>query len=719
MSVGSSAALGGQFAELAKVKAAVQHDPALYPEVLRGVLPLAQMDNAPINCWVSVFLVDAFNCDDLDHDKKTELAIECLDAIQAMLSRNDTATLKYSVIAACSMYPILFSYVSSNPAESGLWAKMLQLKSSILSLWTEDNSRLGLEVACVKFAQQLISVQSFGSKNRDPRLMDHSDVSLASVPPGHPLIEPTLEAEALGLLDRLLNVFHEPVLSVQRLTSTIAVLNPLLRTREGTVQKVLRTLLSFDSTTKSTKSSNSMRAELDYKMVDKALKLLLDDLLNQHIVPKYSPQIRQYLATLTKARASEKLRKRVAEEDAQNKRHKVEQRTMPANVSTQLPPGPATYTSLYSLIGASDPLQSFDARELPLDIAVNIAIAGIASANQELLDNSFRIVRARFQELLTRAPAENVQSDHYPMDSYEDDDDVRQEGSDYEPGEDSDDAPKADYDEEYSANMMPSTDFKLPPPQKLSDENKVKELRRLADRLMSYGKYYQNSSDAAALTNQGLNRAAISKWDSSAGITLMSRMVTRGLCHSPKEQDALRQHLFNYAITDFRDKLEFIVSWLTEEWYFEYVEMKDKMPLSADSTYHKLAGNILEFVIPLLQLNDSKWFIRLLSDLPEVSEDNIHRIRSLCIDPDRAQLGFRALKFLVMFRPPVKEYCLDLCETLHKEDPDSRPSTGGLLKKYRPAFIESFESTSNGGVSGHNTSQNGPEQASVEPAAAL
>jgi hypothetical protein len=106
---------------------------------------------------------------------------------------------------------------------------------------------------------------------------------------------------------------------------------------------------------------------------------------------------------------------------------------------------------------------------------------------------------------------------------------------------------------------------------------------------MSYGKYYQNSSDAAALTNQGLNRAAISKWDSSAGITLMSRMVTRGLCHSPKEQDALRQHLFNYAITDFRDKLEFIVSWLTEEWYFEYVEMKDTINLLAifwNSLFH-------------------------------------------------------------------------------------------------------------------------------------
>lgn len=728
----TAAAVPDQLAELAKVRIAVQQDPALYPEVIPGVLPLAQLDSLPLNRWVATFLADALDSDDLDHEKKTALAVQCCDAVLALLGRQDPSILKHAVVAAASMCPLLFGFVAANPAEAGVWTKLTTLKTTVLGLWREDDSRLGVEAACIKFAQQVISVQSAGSKNRDPRIVDHLDVSLASVPSGHPLIEPTLEAEALGLLDRLLNVFHEPVLSVPRLTATIAVLGPLIRSREGTVPKILRTLLSFDSTEKDAKMKEHTRAELEYKMVDKALKLLLDDLLNQHVVPRHSPQIRQYLATMTKARASEKLRKRVAEEEAQNKRARVERSpTMPANSAVQLPPGPTTFTTLYSLLGPGDPLQSFDARELPLDIAVNIAIAGIASANQKLLDNSLSIVRQRFQQLVARAPSESVQSDHYPMDSYEDDDDdVRQENGEYGPNEESDEANADDADEEYSGALMSANDFKLAAPAKLSDDSKVRELRSVVDRLIASAKESKNSGAggggagaAAAIANRGLERVAISSWDSTASIVLLSRMVARGVGHSPQAQDALRQHLFNYAITDFREKLEFIVSWLTEEWYFEFVENKDHPPLSADSNYHRMAGNILEFVVPLLQINDSKWFIRLLSDLPDVSEDHIQRIRSLCVDPDRSQLGFRTLKFLVMFRPPVKEYCLDLCEQLYKEEEDLRANAGGLLKKYRPAVIEEFEKTQDGIAQADADAENTtkadgpPPQAPVEASA--
>lgn len=99
---------------------------------------------------------------------------------------------------------------------------------NILQRW--DTAAAGIRVCCIKFVQRIVQLQTSGVI-ADPRVgvppnkfnaramssqlivhqrPDQNEISLSLVPRDHPLIPPSrLEPEAHGLLDRLLNVFHE------------------------------------------------------------------------------------------------------------------------------------------------------------------------------------------------------------------------------------------------------------------------------------------------------------------------------------------------------------------------------------------------------------------------------------------------------------------------------------------------------------------------------
>jgi symplekin len=88
-----------------------------------------------------------------------------------------------------------------------------------------DSATPGVRICCVKFVQQVVLVQTPGLV-ADPRVdttfpsdnqrflylsqrPEQNDISLALVPRDHPLIPyANLEAEAHGLLDRLLDIIH-------------------------------------------------------------------------------------------------------------------------------------------------------------------------------------------------------------------------------------------------------------------------------------------------------------------------------------------------------------------------------------------------------------------------------------------------------------------------------------------------------------------------------
>jgi symplekin len=154
---------------------------------------------------------------------------------------------------------------------------MLAIKSRILRIW--DTAATGVRICCIKFAQQVVLAQTTGPEP-EPRVRfvssisgtiangsfmqrdGYVDMSLALVPENHPLIPPrNLEAEASGLLDRVLGIFQESAMyvPVQNIPSnsntyrntvlinaTLNSLSVLVRARPRTANKILNVILNFN-----------------------------------------------------------------------------------------------------------------------------------------------------------------------------------------------------------------------------------------------------------------------------------------------------------------------------------------------------------------------------------------------------------------------------------------------------------------------------------------
>lgn len=659
----------------------VEEDPSQYPQIVQGILPFTDRPDIQIRQWCASFLLDAFTSRAIEPEVRSVLAVVCLDPILKMLDMGgDWHLMKNLVACSATLYSQLFRYVAERDDENEVWEKTLQLKTKILKIWNDENCHFGVESCCIKFAQQLISCQSYGGSRSGTSAS--SVMSLSDVPDGHPLIDSTLEAQALGLLDRLLYTFQESRIFAPRIIATINALSPLIRSRPSTVNKILRSILAFDSSTKNVmpRASNS-RAELEYKFIDRSLHLFLDSVIELDIAPKYNPQIKKFLSTLSQMRASERLRKRIDQsEDATPvaKRQRLTEAHVPPNTTTTMPPGPCSYTTLFNLLRSDDQLASFDAKELPSEIAINIAMIGISRVNPELLKNSIGIVNQRYKNLVDQSQFEKpTDSSYFSVESYGDDLDEKNFETVEAAGEPRD---AYDDDDDEVNDLMSSASFSLPPPSALSEKEKLFQVGKVVERLASYSGLTSNIvSSGAADANKGINRVAISDWNADTWIVIASRTITRGMCGDSPLADVVRTHIFNYAMENFRDRLEVIVTWLTEEWFSE----QDKDVKQEDSAYFKWTKKLLDQIVPLIDKNDTKGWLRLLSDLPELDKSMIWNIRSLCIDPDRSQLGFMSLRYLLMFKPPCKPYCLELLEYLYDNDESSKQSAETLLKKFR------------------------------------
>lgn len=105
---------------------------------------------------------------------------------------------------------------------------MSAIKSNILK--RESHAPAGIKVCCIKFIQRIVQAQtpgliadprvrSLASQSSQPTIPsdtcmqrpDQNELSLALVPAEHAILSSShLQAEASGLLDRMLNVFHDP-----------------------------------------------------------------------------------------------------------------------------------------------------------------------------------------------------------------------------------------------------------------------------------------------------------------------------------------------------------------------------------------------------------------------------------------------------------------------------------------------------------------------------
>ncbi|BFZ62238.1 hypothetical protein YB2330_003325 [Saitoella coloradoensis] len=691
-----------QITQLNAAREISDRDPAFYPTIVEGILPIAGKPEIELRRWIAEYLSTAFASPKLDDGAKLSLGLKCLETLQAFVNEEDTVLLKSTIQACASIYHIVFGYICTNDKEDAKsWEIMTAIKSRILRLW--DEGAEGVRICCVKFVQRVVFVQTPGAK--DPRLANKSDISLSHVPLTHPVLKyVNLEAEGQGLLDRLLDVFHDKPPNPNLITATLNAVATLARTRATISSKIILTVLALRTTELVTDEHDVVKARLQVRCIDKAIKVLFTNLLRTNSAGQHALRLQQYLnEQAARPRppvvGEDPSRKRAAEfEDPVVKRARMADdytptppppattTTTPAPILTQ-PPAPAPPSGPMSLaqfftLDPPNPLQSFDVSTLPTELVIQMAIGGLAAVDGGVMEQAVQALRVKYVALQQNpalllgpgAAASGMTAPPAPVQE----------------------SPAA---QEYSVEEQPAftmATFEMPRPAALGPAEVAQQFAGAVERIL--GSVVTTSSAATATKAQaGIDRMAATSWDKETWVQLLSRLSTRGLSIIDFSEvkvegqgsfaDYVRERLFQYVMTEFREKIDIAVAWLTEEWYHDKMMLKEKKG-TWQPQYEKWASRVIESMIPYLEAKD-KIFLRLVSELPELTKGMVQSLRALCLDPDKTKLGFMALGYLIMLRPPIRGTCLDLVEQLWREKhKEIMTPLERILKKWRPEALQ-------------------------------
>lgn len=371
-------------------------------------------------------------------------------------------------------------------------------------------------------------------------------------------------------------------------------------------------------------------------------------------------------------------RKRAASaQDHDAKRVKVERpmvRPVPTPTPTATPPppppvlptqqiitGPMSYAQLYTL--ATDPaMANFDGKQLPLDLVLQIVIGSLYSLNASNLTTAITAIRDRYSALLA-APV-NAPSASLPLGT------------------------AAPIKKEPDELHLTLGEFTLPPPPPLTPAQLQIASTDSMNRMFSVMEDLKKTSLTGRDSKLGVGRLAASNWDREGWTSILIRLATRSATEPPPPPspslattpppvgtevalagaatptsfpDSIRERLFAYVIGDFRGRMDVAVAWLNEEWYNDRILAENDTPHAPQ--YHKWMMRIMDAIFPFLEVKD-RVFMRMLSEIPEITQELLEKVKTLCLDPDRAGLGIQMLHYLALLRPPVREQVLDVLEDL-------------------------------------------------------
>ena len=332
-----------------------------------------------------------------------------------------------------------------------------------------------------------------------------------------------------------------------------------------------------------------------------------------------------------------------------------------------LPPGPNSFKQLFTLTADQD-LANFDVTSLPPQLMVNITLPVLARVDQQVLTEAINHVRARYLSLVS--PNRNL-----PQVGALGDDEEDYE-PDFEPSEDREQIiNKADALPPEDSLQMPTDlalgPFKLPQPPPMTAE----EIEQIGKGVITkvFDKMNRLEEPSAVKRQKpGLNRLAGSNYDREAWVTVITRLATRAAAglddvddESDEEEgskalvkkggpgsslsDAIRENLWKHIIEDFRARIGIAIAWLNEEWFSDWIQNQAANdPKEGESLpqpkqhYEYWMLRVLDGIIPYLDAKD-KLLIRFLSEVPEVNERVLERVKGLARDPERVRLAVNTL----------------------------------------------------------------------------
>ncbi|KAF4552318.1 mRNA cleavage and polyadenylation specificity factor complex subunit pta1-like protein [Elsinoe fawcettii] len=682
----------------------------LYPQIVPGLAPIINANaELELRRWGTDFLAETFASPVLAGEHKQKLATQVLDALKGYLDKadEDAMVVKSVIQIASSIYQYVFRHIIANPGDGQSWQKMADIKSAILRIM--DSGSAGVKVCCIKFVQRVVQVQTPGLI-ADPRRPDQNEISLALVPRDHPVMRPSnLEAEASGLLDRLLDALQDNSSDALLVTATLNSLSSLVRSRASISNKIISTIINFNPfTLAQAQHPMTIKNKILIRSMTRTTMSFLANIIKKNPQHPLAGRIHGTLDRLKQSLVEvfdETRRKRPAPEEPTDGLSDAKRQRLGAEVAFRQPAaprpppfptsGPVTYAQLYTLT-PDQSAQGFDVKGIPIEMVSRILPPLLASIESSRLDSAINTVRARFLSL--SKPRDAATAAKVAVNNEEEDD--------YEP-----DGPAETTEQVLNALDQAADDlppaarpelalgpFHLPPPPPLTEENTQDLSKGTVTRVFSTLSAL-DAQPASKPRPTAFTSLTSTAHDRQTWLTTLTRLATRAPAgldtpSNPRPRfspaSLIRDALFRYIIDDFRRRIDVAISWLNEEWYADRIGAEqaslDASPAAAPQ-YQKWLYRILDGFLPFLDAKD-KLLIRFLSEIPEMDAGVIKRVVKLAADPDRVNLAVQALHYLVLYRPPVREICLDGVEELWRDYEEAKGAAGKVLGRYRPGLLE-------------------------------
>ena len=350
------------------------------------------------------------------------------------------------------------------------------------------------------------------------------------------------------------------------------------------------------------------------------------------------------------------------------------QRPEPLNITIPpFGPGPHSLSDVFSFIGNTG-LRNFDVSQVPPNIVARITVNTLSRIDQHILDKAVQGIRDRLVTL-ANAPAPEINPNTAPLGVEEDDDDYE---PDFSQAEDTEQILNK-LDGASTSLVVPGDigaeldlgSFSLPQPQQMTQGAALAAGNGVILRLLDMMKAVDEPTGKKQKV--GFSRLAASSGNRDSWVTMLTRVATRSPCPLQLAEDEggesasecleskIRDMLYAYVMEDFRKHIDIAVSWLNEEWYNDRV--RRKAGVLGPSHYEGCVLRLIDGFLPYLHAQD-KVLTRFLSEIPELNENILARVKYMCRDPSVIQLALTSLLYLVMMRPPIKEMALDAVQDI-------------------------------------------------------
>ena len=273
------------------------------------------------------------------------------------------------------------------------------------------------------------------------------------------------------------------------------------------------------------------------------------------------------------------------------------------------------------------------------------------------------MVRARYLTL-GKLAQEQPELTASPIQALGDEEEEDEYEPDYEPTEDAEQV----YNVMDQTSIDVRTDqislghFEFPVSAPLNDYQLEENLKYLLGRLFDHASRNEIQGERKP-SSTGLGGEKYAGLVGDSWTILLIRLLTRGASSISKQEqftrlsethdgldkhqahlDFFREQLYTYLLEDFRNRIGVAVKWLNEEWYncHDVSRPRSENQSLRQSQYTRWTTRLLDGMLPYIDARD-RIIIRFFSELPELNEEVLDRVKKLARDPDRAGLAVNLL----------------------------------------------------------------------------